>query len=75
MKAKDAISILKAEEQHVIRQQTEDRRRRLAQIRRAGDKSRRRERERKERLAAETAAILANPEPRLRKKNGSPPTN
>jgi hypothetical protein len=37
------------------------------QIRRAGDKSRRRERERKQRLAAETAAILANPAPQLRK--------
>jgi hypothetical protein len=68
MKAKDAIAILKAEEQHVIQQQTEDRRGRRAQIRRAGDKSRRRERERKERLAAATAAILANPEPQLRKK-------
>ena len=41
---------------------------RLAQIRRAGNKSRRLERERKERLEAETAAVLAHPDPQLRKR-------
>jgi hypothetical protein len=46
-----------------------DRRARFAQIRKAGDRSRQLERERKARLAAETAAILANPQPRLRKRN------
>jgi len=48
--------------------QIRDRLMRLAQIRRAGAKSRRLERERKERLEAETAAILAHPEPELRKR-------
>ena len=41
---------------------------RLAQIRRAGNKSRRLERERKERLEAETAAVLAHPDAQLRKR-------
>jgi len=50
--------------------QIEDRNERLAQIRRAGDKSRRRERERKKRLAAETAAVLTNGKPQLRKRSG-----
>jgi hypothetical protein len=49
------------------RQQLQDGKARMAQIRRAGDKSRRRERERKQRLAAETAAILARPQSQLRK--------
>ena len=44
---------------------------RIAQIRRAGDRSRRRERERKAQLAAETAAVLANPTPKLRKGRGA----
>jgi hypothetical protein len=57
---------------HWRRQQIQDLKARVAQIRRAGDKSRRRERERKQRLAAETEAILANPAPR---KHGlRPPT-
>jgi len=50
------------------RRQTQDRLMRLAQIRRAGNKSRRLERERKERLEAETAAVLAHPDPQLRKR-------
>ena len=48
--------------------QVRDRLTRLAQIRRAGDKSRRLERERKERLEAETTAALAHPDPQLRKR-------
>jgi hypothetical protein len=67
MKAKDAIATLKAEEQRELQRQTEDRHARLVRVRRAGDKSRRRERDRKQRLAAETAAILARPQSQLRK--------
>jgi hypothetical protein len=67
MKAKDARAILKAEEQRELQRQAEDRRARLAKIRRAGDKSRRRERERNSRLKAETVAILAKPASQLRK--------
>jgi hypothetical protein len=47
--------------------QMQHRNTRLAQIRKAGKRARRIERERKTRLAAETAAILANPQPMLRK--------
>jgi hypothetical protein len=68
MKAKDATATLKAERQRELRRQTEDRRARLAKIRRAGDNSRRRDRERKAKLEAETTAILAAREPGLRKK-------
>jgi hypothetical protein len=49
------------------RRQMQDRKTRLAQIRKAGNRSRRLERERKARLEAETAAILADPQPLLRK--------
>ena len=39
----------------------------LARIRKAGNRSRRLDRERKARLEAETATILADPQPQLRK--------
>jgi hypothetical protein len=49
------------------RRQMQHRNTRLAQVRKAGKRSRRLERERKARLEAETTAILANPQPQLRK--------
>jgi hypothetical protein len=49
--------------------QRDDRAARQARIRQAGNTSRRLERERKARLEAETAAILAEPQPQLRKAN------
>ena len=49
------------------RRQNRDRAMRLAQSRRAGDRSRRIERERKAQLDAETTAILTTRRPLLRK--------
>jgi hypothetical protein len=68
MKAKDARAILAAEEERELQRQTEDRRARLTKIRRAGDESRRRDRERKAKLGTQTTAILAAREPGLRKR-------
>jgi hypothetical protein len=49
------------------RRQMQHRNQRLAEIRKAGARARRLERERKARLEAETAAILASPRSQLRK--------
>jgi hypothetical protein len=48
--------------------QRDDRAARQARIREAGERARRLERERKARLRAETAMILANAQPQLRKR-------
>jgi hypothetical protein len=61
--------LARVEFRQLDRQRT-DRKARLDRIRDAGNRSRRLERERKARLQAETAAILAEPQPQLRKKRG-----